>query len=54
LVRLVGSIQKYFTWNKWKTKRQGKQEKRKERKGQVKLQKKATIKGRRYKEKSSG
>jgi hypothetical protein len=42
---------------KWKTKKQGKQEKRKERKGQNKghqTPKKMTIKGRRYKEKSSG
>jgi hypothetical protein len=39
-------------------KKQGKHEKRKERKGQdkgqLKLWKKATIKGRKYKEKSSG
>jgi hypothetical protein len=34
----VGSKQKYFSWKQWKTKKQGKQEKNKERKGQNKGQ----------------
>jgi hypothetical protein len=53
----VGSIQNYFTWKNGKQKNKESKRKGKKEKGKtkgIKLRKKMTIKGRRYKEKSSG